>query len=124
MIQKLTQLARVTDAVFQGHMAGLQRLAAEETLLRQALAALEDARKSNMQVDETYREMRALGTDLLWEAWIVRQRTALNMRLANLLVQKEVMRSEMRSAFGRAQVAQALTSAEQAKVDSRRRAAP
>lgn len=124
MIQKLTQLARVTDAVFQGHMAGLQRLAAEETLLRQTLAALEDARKSNMQVDETYREMRALGADLLWEAWIVRQRTALNMRLANLLVQKEVMRSEMRSAFGRAQVAQALTSAEQAKVDSRRRAAP
>lgn len=124
MIQKLTQLARVTDAVFQGHMAGLQRLAAEETLLRQTLAALEDARKSNMQVDETCREMRALGADLLWEAWIVRQRTALNMRLANLLVQKEVMRSEMRSAFGRAQVAQALTSAEQAKVDSRRRAAP
>lgn len=123
-MQKFTDLARITDAVFRGHLAGLQRLAAEETLLRQTLSSLDEARKANSQADGSHIEMRALGADLLWDGWIMRQRMVLNMRLANLLVQKEALRGEMRKAFGRAMVAKNLSSAEQAKTRSLRNANP
>lgn len=123
-MQKFMDLARITDAVFQGHLAGLQRLAAEESLIRDTLSSLETARKDNISTDDPNIEMRALGADLLWEGWIMRQRMALNIRLANLLVQKEALRAEMRKAFGRAKVAQALSLAEQAKIRNLRNAGP
>lgn len=123
-MRKFTDLARVTDAVFQGHLAGLQRLAAEENLIRDTLSSLETARKDNILSDDPQIEMRALGADLLWEGWIMRQRMALNIRLANLLVQKEALRNEMRKAFGRANVTNALSLAEQAKIRSLRSAEP
>lgn len=123
-MRKFADLARVTDAVFQGHLAGLQRLAAEENLIRGALSSLETARRDNIFADDPQIEMRALGADLLWEGWIMRQRMALNIRLANLLVQKEALRNEMRQAFGRAKVADALSLAEQGKIRSLRSAEP
>lgn len=123
-MQKFTDIARITDAVFQGQLVGLQRLVAEESLIRDTLSSLERARKDNISTDDPNIEMRALGADLLWEGWIMRQRMALNIRLANLLVQKEALRAEMRKAFGRAQVTQALSLAEQAKIRNLRNAGP
>jgi hypothetical protein len=123
-MRKFTDLARITDAVFQGQLAGLQRLAAEETIIRDTLSSLEAARKDKMSIDDPNIEMRALGADLLWEGWVVRQRMALNMRLANVLVQKDALRGQMRKAFGRAKVAEALSLAEQAKIRKLRNAEP
>lgn len=121
-MQKFADLARITDAVFQGHLTSLRRLAAEENRIRDTLSSLENARRDNISTELAHIEMRALGADLLWDGWIMRQRMVLNMRLANLLVQKEMLSGEMRKAFGRAKVAEALNSAEQAKMRSLRNA--
>lgn len=116
MQEQYADLARMTDAVYQSRLARMQRLMADETALRQELASLEVARRNNLAVEFSPADMRAIGADILWEGWIVRQRTALNMRLANLLVQKEAMRVEIREVFGRAQVAKALNDAQLEKV--------
>jgi hypothetical protein len=123
-MQKFTDLARITDAVFQGQLAGLQRLAAEETIIRDTLSSLEMARKENISIVDPNIEIRAIGADLLWEGWVVRQRIALNMRLANLLVQKDALRGQMCKAFGRAKVAEALGMAERARIRSLKNAEP
>ena len=123
-MQNFMDLAHVTDAVFKGHLVDLQRLSAEETRIRGTLSSLEIARKNNMSTDESHIEMRAIGADLLWEGWVMRQRMALNMRLANLLVQKEALRDEMRKSFGRANVAETLSLAEQARIRRLRNTQP
>jgi acid stress-induced BolA-like protein IbaG/YrbA len=115
-MQNLTDLARVTDAVFQRHLVELKRLSGEETHIRDILSSLETAGNTNVSTDASHIEMRAIGADLRWEGWVMRQRMALNMRLANLLVQKEALRDEIRKSLGRSKVAEALSLAEQAKI--------
>jgi hypothetical protein len=122
MQEQYANLVRLTDAAYQSRLARMQRLMADETALRQELASLEVARRNNLAVEFSPADMRAIGADILWEGWIVRQRTALNIRLANLLVQKEAMRVDIREVFGRAQVAKALNDAQLEKLRKTRNA--
>lgn len=115
MSESLRDLALVTDAVFRSRLASLQRLAAQESLLRQNLASLDAVRRVGPVKDMQDIEMRALGADILWQGWIMRKRMELNTQLANLLVQKEALRLELQVAFGRSQVAETLWSSEQSR---------
>ena len=111
MTQALKDMASLTDALYRGRVASLQHLAAEEARIRETLSNLERARNAVNSESTVGTEMRALGADLLWQGWVTRQQMEQNIRLANLLVQKDATRRELQACFGRAQVAGALLAA-------------
>ncbi len=104
----LDDIVQITDAAYRMRVAAFQRLRIEELRLRQELERVSqmvlgtDLGQSDLFV------MQSLGADLLWQAWVVRQRTQINMQLAQVLAQREIMLRDLRLAFGRAQVAQML----------------
>lgn len=123
MSEPLEDLAAVTDAVFRHRLSGLQALTAQEAMLRQQLARLDEARLAGIAEASGDIGMRALGADLLWQGWVMRQRTQLNMRLANVLVMKEAQGRALRAAFGKARVAEELCAQQKAvaKADREKR---
>ena len=52
--------------------------------------------------------MRAIGADVVWRAWVGRTKTKLNLELAQVLAQKEVMLRDVRKDFGKLAVCQKL----------------
>lgn len=110
MSKALEDVSKVLDAIYQSRVSGLQRLIIEEAKLRDSLRRLDDMRETGTAAAMQDQAMRALGADLLWQGWMTRQRTEINMQLANLLVQKAAMVDALRLAFGRSQVAVSLVS--------------
>lgn len=108
MHQPLSDLVTITDAAYQMRVAGLQRLAAEEARIRSALSRIDQIGRNSSNADADWFAIHAMGADILWQAWIVRQKTQLNIQLAQVLAQREAVMRDVRHAFGRAQVAQML----------------
>jgi len=108
MQESLADLAQLTQAVYQGRLSRLQTLLKEETRLRQDLKRLDQMQDHEEAKDAQDISLRALGADLLWQGWVMRQKTDLNMKLANVLVQKSAVIRDVKLAFGRAQVAETL----------------
>lgn len=116
----LSELARVTDAIYQKEQLVVRDILAAEAQLRRKLAQLDqsvsDARAAPEQLDL----MRPFGADVLWEAWAGRTRRQLNMELAQVLAQKLHMMDRVRVAFGKRLVAQTLeTTAKEQVVKAR-----
>lgn len=112
MKQQFTELADLTDAVYRSRLAGMQKIMRQEAQLRQSLQRLEQMSTGDDSFQQHDITMRAIGADLLWQGWVARRRTELNMQLANLLAQKSAISRDLSLAFGRAQVAEALVERE------------
>ncbi len=108
MSENFSDLAIITEAVYQTKMSRLRRLVSQESQLRRSLAKLDDLARDNQAVLAETFAMQASGADLLWDAWVMRQKIQLNSRLANILVDKAGVMQEMQQAFGRAQVTERL----------------
>ena len=52
--------------------------------------------------------MRQIGADVLWQGWVGRTRESLNIELAQILAQKEYMKSALQRAFGKQAAAKEL----------------
>lgn len=105
MTESFADLAAITDAVYRGKMSSLQRLIAEESKLRQDLGKIDEIARANQGDWADTFQMQTLGADLLWDAWVTRQKIQLNSQLANVLVRKAGVVQDMQRAFGRARVA-------------------
>ncbi|WP_416914292.1 hypothetical protein [Seohaeicola sp.] len=108
MSKALQDVSSVMDAMYQSRVSGLQRLILQEAKLRDNLRRLDDMRETRAESALDDHAMRALGADLLWQGWLMRQRSEINMQLANLMVQKAALIDALRLAFGRSQVAATL----------------
>lgn len=123
MSQQFKELVQVTDALYQVELAKVQKIAAEEARLRQALADLDSQARDAMDAaQDDMMAVRALGADLLWRQWVGRARAALQMQLAQVLVRKNEAMVKLRRAFGKATVAQDLLEQELHKVAKEREA--
>ncbi|PYC47365.1 hypothetical protein DI396_10370 [Litorivita pollutaquae] len=123
MSQQFKELVQVTDALYQVELAKVQKIAAEEARLRQALADLDSqARDAMNAAQDDMMAVRALGADLLWRQWVGRARAALQMQLAQVLVRKNEAMVKLRRAFGKTTVAQDLLEQELHKVAKEREA--
>lgn len=120
MPEPLADLARLTQAVYQGRLSRLQTLLLEETRLRNDLKRLDLMQKNEDATNALDISLQALGADILWQGWVMRQKTELNMKLANVLVQKSAVIRDVKLAFGRAQVAGTLHSANDAQTKLKR----
>jgi hypothetical protein len=102
------EIARLMDIAFQKKLSSNQKLAQEEAMLRHALECLGNAGFAKEPCETQHHGMRAVGADLLWQAWLTRQKIEVNTRLANVLLKKEKASTELRKAFGRSQAADAI----------------
>jgi len=121
MRQQLTDLAELTDAVYRSRLSGMQKVLEQEARLRQNLQRLEQMSIGDESLEQHAMVMRAIGADLLWQGWVARRKSELNIKLANVLAQKSVMSRDLALAFGRAQVAEQLVERERDHTASRRR---
>lgn len=105
-MKDLVDLAMVTRAGYDREHHKLQKVLAEETGLRAELARLgEMDRKARIDTDET---LRAIGADIIWQGWVGRAKTQLNMKLARVLAVKEHHQTLVRRAYGKVLVADEL----------------
>lgn len=115
MISQIGELVQITDALFQVEQAKMQRIAAEENLIRQALTDLDAQYSTAMNDSSDMMAVRALGADLLWQVWVGRKRADLQMELARVLVRKAQAAEGLRHAFGKNHVADQLHQRETTK---------
>ena len=102
-------LRELTDALYQRELAQLRELLDQETRLRAALAQLgEQARAAGDQPEAALTGLREIGGDMVWQAWLGKQRTALQSELARLLARKERALPALRIAHGKQQAAIAM----------------
>ncbi|GAA6188393.1 hypothetical protein [Litorivita sp. NS0012-18] len=116
-------LVQVTDALYQVELAKVQKIAAEEARLRQALADLDAQARDAMEAAQNdMMALRALGADLLWRQWVGRARAGLQMQLAQVLVRKNEAMTRLRRAFGKSSVAQELRDQDREETNKMREA--
>jgi hypothetical protein len=104
----LQDLHRITRARYNQRQQGFAKVLAEETHLRSELARLDDMHRDAQTTDPT--PMRAIGADIMWQGWVGRARTDLNLRLARVLSVKERHLLEVRRAYGKVLVVEELQS--------------
>ena len=104
----LQRLEAITRAKYDQQQQSFQRIQAEEARLRAELARLDDMLKTSEAAAEGQGEMRAIGADILWQGWVARSKTALNIKLAQVLAIKEQQLHQVRQAFGKLQVVEQL----------------
>lgn len=104
---KSEQLDAVRSAFylkFQKRQSVLARVIEREGELRSDLLKLD---RQSRDVDKTgVSEMHSIGADVIWRAWVGRTKHALNLELAQLLAQKEILLREVRKDFGKVQICQ------------------
>lgn len=107
-LTQLTSLKQITDAQYAIEQAAFQTLLAEEAMLRAELAKLKEMLLNVRTASLAPSEMRAIGADVLWQGWIGRSQTTLNINLARVLALKEFRQQEVRTSFGKAEIVNSL----------------
>ncbi|MGJ8543977.1 MAG: hypothetical protein ACSHWZ_00950 [Sulfitobacter sp.] len=120
-IAELEALQTVTQARYRQQQHLFQKLQNREAQLRGQLAQLDGQLRQSNQLSPDLGQLRAVGADLLWQAWVGRSKENLNLHLAQVLAQIEHQRSALRSAYGKTLVATELLA--KAKNQRRKKAA-
>jgi len=106
MSQRLSDLTKLTEALYQAETAKMQDLLLQEAKLRQDLADLEEHRRANRDLPDTAMQgVRQIGADILWQGWVGRSKVDLQAELARVLARKGQMIGQLRRAFGKHQAA-------------------
>lgn len=107
-LQQLAQLESVLEMRYQKQLQSFEHLKLRESRLRAEIAKLNDYSLNSSAEPLSYLEMRSIGADVAWQAWLGRKKTALNIELAQILSIKEHHIKQVRDAFGKLLVAQKL----------------
>lgn len=116
MAQPTIELSTLLNVRYDREVAAVKNILAEETMLRQRLAELAEHEKSAQAELANDPSLRSVGADSLWQSWLGRNRSDLNMRLARTLALKHDAQARLSLAFGRKLVAEELVRAQQSKV--------
>lgn len=109
-LEDLQKMHAILEAKYQVQQQAFQALIAEESALRQKLSRLSQQVADAAAGDGL--QMRAIGADMMWKAWVGRTKAALNIELAQVLARKEYHVGQVRAAFGKAQAAKSLYEAQ------------
>ena len=82
----------------------LAEITAEESRLRTQIRTLQQHRRNSHDPDPGLMPMRAIGADILWQGWIDRTQSDLNMDLARVLARKAPIAKRARKDIGRRDV--------------------
>ncbi|SDX69430.1 hypothetical protein SAMN05444358_10969 [Ruegeria halocynthiae] len=117
---RMTDLSKVAEAVFQRDHQKLRPLLQREAQLLNQLARLDSQLAAVKATSAQADGYHVTGTDLLWHSWESATRRDLNTELARLRSQKLAAMENLRGAFGRKQ---AVTNLAHRVQDHKRRAA-
>ncbi|MBW4706981.1 hypothetical protein KX928_04180 [Roseobacter sp. YSTF-M11] len=95
----LKLLHGLVEAKYQVRQQAFQSLLSREAALRNDLQKLEAQGRASES--ETASDMRAIGGDVIWKAWLGKARTSLNMQLALVLAEKEQHVRQVQQAYGK-----------------------
>ena len=107
MTDTLAPLVAVTETAYARQQQAFAALLAEEARLRAEIVRLDGMRHAAAS-DSGTAPMQAIGADVLWQGWIARAKTALNLELARTLARKEPHQAAVRRAYGKVLVARQL----------------
>jgi hypothetical protein len=97
----LEQLLMVSTAQYDHQRQVFAKVVAEEGQLRQELLRLKGLDQIAEENPTAVSNMRVIGADLLWQGWLSRSKSALNMQLARVLAIKAHEQDKVRKAFGK-----------------------
>ncbi len=100
-MKMLMELEQLRSLKSQKALAGIS---AEEGKLRRQIGTLQQHRRMSHDTDPGLMPMRAIGADILWQGWIDRTQSDLNMDLARVLVRKAPILKRARKDIGRREV--------------------
>ncbi len=100
------QVEQLVEIQYRQEQKSFQRLLAEEGRLRSALRQLDEHLKESRESGDA--SQRAIGADVVWQAWVGRKKQELNVRLAQVLSIKEHHIAQVRRAYGKVLAAQDL----------------
>lgn len=120
---ELNALAAITEAHYAQRQQRFAQHLAEENRIRAELSRLDEMDRAARATDVGSIPMRTVGADVIWQGWIGRSRTALNMALARVLAVKEHHQSEVRRAYGKVLVVEEIRDQHLAEERKKRTAA-
>ena len=95
-LEKLHQLA---DAKYKARQQLFQGLLQRENALRAELHRLDEQARDSQTHNNP--EMRSIGADIIWKAWLGKAKSSLNMKLALVLAEKDQHIRQVRKAYGK-----------------------
>ena len=100
--QDLQDLQSLTGALHRVEQARMRAILQEESDLRHLLAQLdEDARQIQNLPEAQSTDLRTIGGDVTWQAWVAKTRRNLNVQLAQVLARKGIALTALERTFGR-----------------------
>lgn len=100
-VPELMSLMALTQAKYDQQQQSFQKLVSEENRLRAELARLDAAAHLARSTPNGEKEMRAIGADIIWQGWVVRKKTQLNLKLAQVLALKQHHLAQVKNAYGK-----------------------
>jgi len=101
MVTQLEQLLMVSQAKYDHQQQAFAKILMEETRLRQEIVRLDKLNENSAVSGADLVGMQAIGADILWQGWLSRSKTTLNMDLARVLAIKTHEQAKVRQAFGK-----------------------
>lgn len=119
---KFEDLKDLSDLRYQQEQRVLKTLISRENALRAELEKLDshDLTARSVEFSEATGP-RSLGADIVWMKWLAKSRSALNVELARILAQKEQHLSQVRHAYGKVLVSEALSQRNRTSVEKHKR---
>ena len=111
-------LKALTALKFQTSQQALTGILGQEKTLRAELNRLSSLARETQSQPPEHAQMRAMGGDVIWLKWIGDSQRQLNIRLAQILAQKEMLMAQHARVHGRKLVAEHLADQTQ---DARRK---
>ena len=99
--RELADLHAITSARYAQRQQSFARLVEKENHIRGELQRIDDMDRANRSARAEAIPMRAIGADVIWQGWMGRSRTALNMELARVLAVKAQHLKEVQRAYGK-----------------------
>lgn len=98
-LDDLAKIQQLVDIKYRQQQESFARLLAQENRLRTSLRQLDEHLTASRSSNDT--PQKALGADVLWQAWVGRKKRELNLQLAQVLAVKERHVAQVRRAYGK-----------------------
>lgn len=107
--EQFDTLQSLLEMKFRESQRSFSKVVTAENRLRRELAKLDGMAKNAEEAQ--HQNMRAIGADVIWKAWVGRTKTGLNMELAHVLAQKERLARGVRKDYGKLLASQTIVGA-------------
>ncbi|MGJ8626845.1 MAG: hypothetical protein ACSHXB_07800 [Sulfitobacter sp.] len=119
-INDLVELLSITKIKYDQQQQSFQRLVSEEARLRSELDRLDFSVLQAQAKPENNDKMRAIGAEIMWQSWVARSKTQINLKLAQVLALKLQHLAQVKKAYGKVLVIEELLEQERGKVAAKR----